>query len=116
MTDYSALLMRLRKSWCEDTAFGKWSPDNPAMNQCAVTALIVQDYFGGDLLVTSDGSHYWNRLPDGSELDLTAEQFKCVEEQPNRDDYCVTGREYLTTNVRTSERYELLKKKVEECQ
>jgi hypothetical protein len=28
---------------------------------------------------TLPGVHYWNRLPDGTELDLTREQFACHE-------------------------------------
>ena len=43
----------------------------------------MQEFLGGDLLLAevlhADGSrqglHYWNRLPDGTELDLTREQF-----------------------------------------
>ena len=47
------------------------------MGQCAVTALVVQDFLGGELIraFVCGESHYWNRLPDGSELDLTADQF-----------------------------------------
>jgi hypothetical protein len=52
-----------------------------------VTALVVQDLFGGELLLAevrnADGSrqgmHYWNRLADGVELDLTREQFTPCE-------------------------------------
>ena len=48
-----------------------------------MTALVVQDLLGGDLIhgeVHIDGAkvwnHYWNRLPDGTEVDLTADQFR----------------------------------------
>lgn len=48
-----------------------------------MTALVLQDLLGGELLVAevlhADGSrqgvHYWNRLPDDAEIDLTREQF-----------------------------------------
>ncbi|WP_219105707.1 hypothetical protein [Austwickia sp. TVS 96-490-7B] len=47
-----------------------------------MSALVIQDLLGGDLLlgeVFVDGQkigyHYWNRLPDGTVVDLTAEQF-----------------------------------------
>jgi hypothetical protein len=61
-----------------------WSPANAAKGQCGVTALVVQDLLGGELLVAevrhADGSrqgvHYWNRLAGGAELDLTRTQFK----------------------------------------
>ena len=61
-----------------------WTEANPASGQCASTALVVQDRLGGELLMAevyeADGSrqgvHYWNRLPDGREQDLTREQFR----------------------------------------
>jgi hypothetical protein len=52
-----------------------------------MTALVVQDILGGDRVIAEvhvDGAqigrHYWNRLPDGSEVDLTADQFRPGEE------------------------------------
>jgi hypothetical protein len=77
----------VRAAWCRETCdesdLADWSPDNPARGQCGVTALTLHDLLGGDLLFAEvllpDGSrqgfHYWNRLPDGSEVDLTREQF-----------------------------------------
>ncbi|MGV9289041.1 YunG family protein [Streptomyces sp. NPDC003719] len=60
-----------------------WDPGNPAWGHCDLTALIVNDVFGGDLVVgevyldgTQHGFHWWNRLPSGVELDLTREQFR----------------------------------------
>ncbi|WP_436850421.1 YunG family protein [Streptomyces griseoloalbus] len=60
-----------------------WQPDNPARGHCDITALVVNDLFGGELMggeVHLDGSrhgyHWWNRLPSGVELDLTREQFR----------------------------------------
>jgi ADP-ribose pyrophosphatase YjhB (NUDIX family) len=78
----------IRAAWCLWTADPvdqpDWTDANPASGQCASTALVVQDRLGGELLIAdvheADGSrqgvHYWNRLPDGSELDLTREQFR----------------------------------------
>ena len=75
----------LRTAWGSDTCDPHeehWRPDNPARGQCGVTALVVQDLLGGDLLLgevhvdqTKIGNHYWNRLPDGTEIDFTADQF-----------------------------------------
>lgn len=76
----------LRASWGADTCdphdLHDWHPGNPARGQCGVTALIVQDLLGGDLVLgevfvgdVRVGYHYWNRLPDGSDVDLTADQF-----------------------------------------
>jgi hypothetical protein len=81
----------IRASWSELTVDpvdrDVWSPANPSRGQCAVTALVVQDLLGGELLLAevrhADGSrqglHYWNRLPGGDEVDLTGEQFATAE-------------------------------------
>jgi len=79
----------LRSSWAADTCSpddlerSGWQPDNPAWGHCDITALIINDIFGGDLVVAQvhhlgeqQGFHWWNRLPSGVELDLTREQFR----------------------------------------
>ena len=62
-----------------------WSSKNPLHGHCAVVALLVQEKFGGKFLRASlleiggydgMGSHYWNLLPNGAQVDLTACQFK----------------------------------------
>jgi hypothetical protein len=77
----------IRGCWSRDTCdpvdLADWSPADPARGQCAVSALVVQDLLGGELLLAevrrADGSrqgvHYWNRLCGGDELDLTRSQF-----------------------------------------
>lgn len=67
---------RLSKAWSLDTS-SKWSAERPALGQCSVTALVVQDVFGGKLLKTPVGGswHFYN-LVDGRRFDLTAEQFE----------------------------------------
>ncbi|WP_329128685.1 hypothetical protein OG552_00850 [Streptomyces sp. NBC_01476] len=85
----TALDRALRASWAADTcspddvAREPWHPGNPAWGHCDITALIVHDLFGGDLVLgdvhlgaARAGFHYWNRLPSGLELDLTREQFR----------------------------------------
>lgn len=80
------LARALRGSWGPDTCapedVSDWSRDNPARGQCANTALVVHDHFGGVLMcgeVQVAGAwvdfHWWNQLPDGQEVDLTREQF-----------------------------------------
>ncbi|MEU4008770.1 YunG family protein [Streptomyces pseudogriseolus] len=79
-----------RSCWAADTCshddLPDWRPDNPAVGHCDITALVVNDLFGGDLLVADvrrhgspHGYHWWNRLPNGIELDLTREQFRAGE-------------------------------------
>ena len=77
----SELYDALRQSWDSDTAYAKVkeaAAEGSPFGQCYVTALVVQDYFGGEILVFDYGDgdkHFWNRLPDGREYDLTADQF-----------------------------------------
>jgi hypothetical protein len=54
----------------------QWTPDNPATGQCDVTALLVHELFGGDLLKTPlpAGDHFYNRIA-GRRYDLIGSQF-----------------------------------------
>ncbi|MFF2774006.1 hypothetical protein ACFVU3_03785 [Streptomyces sp. NPDC058052] len=76
----------VRGSWSAETCTpeyrSRWTEDNPARDQCGVTAMVVNDLLGGELLrgeVLVDGErvdyHWWNRLGMGVEIDLTREQF-----------------------------------------
>jgi hypothetical protein len=77
----------IRAAWARDTCdpvdADDWSAANPSRGQCGSTALTIHDLLGGELLIAevlhSDGSrqgvHYWNLLRDGTEIDLTREQF-----------------------------------------
>jgi hypothetical protein len=79
----------LRASWAADTcspddlARADWTSANPAWGHCDITALVVNDMLGGDLMVgevhlgdEQRGYHWWNRLPTGVEIDLTSDQFR----------------------------------------
>jgi hypothetical protein len=70
-----ALHDRLRRSWSVETG-GRWRPDNPAAGQCGVTALVMQDSCGGEILKTNvNGAwHFYNRI-DGKRIDFTMSQF-----------------------------------------
>ncbi|HLC97486.1 MAG TPA: hypothetical protein VJC21_01765 [Candidatus Nanoarchaeia archaeon] len=61
----------LQKAWCSETSSDPdhWHPENPAWGQCAVTALMVNDYLGGKIIwaeaALPDGrkvSHYFLKL------------------------------------------------------
>ena len=109
----------VRASWsaetCDPAAVDEWRPDNPARGQCGVTAFVVQDLFGGDLVlgeVHVDGrkveNHYWNRFGRGLDVDLTREQF--------RPEQVVVGGEVVIRPPdaprRCREEYELLRDRV----
>jgi hypothetical protein len=44
-----------RSAWGADTCYpesrAEWTPHNPARDQCGMTALVVQDMLGGDLII-----------------------------------------------------------------
>lgn len=71
----------LQKSWCKETCYellqDEWTKENSALGQCFVMALVVNDFFGGEILkgkVSDNTSHYWN-LIDGRGVDFTKSQF-----------------------------------------
>ena len=108
----------LEHSWEADTCAewerDKWSPCLPAFGQCAVTALVVQDFFGGKIVKDPDNDHYWNVLEDGMEADLSREQFaEGITLQAKED----RTREYMLTSERsikakTPDRYKILRERV----
>jgi hypothetical protein len=65
----------LRQSWSAASS-DQWTRQNPAAGQCNVTALLIQELFGGDLLKTPlpAGDHFYNRI-EGRRYDFTASQF-----------------------------------------
>ncbi|MCX6824052.1 MAG: hypothetical protein NT085_02905 [candidate division SR1 bacterium] len=109
----------IRNSWDKKTCYppntNKRSLKNSSLGQCAVTALVIQDYVGGKLLFCFHNNHYWNRLPNGEIVDLTKEQFPegtllCIDEIIERTS-CLTGKSAI--QAKTNERYQLLKSRVE---
>jgi len=100
------------EAWNSDTTSvpDEWTEALPERGQCAVTALILQDIFGGELLraVVNGESHYWNKLPLG-EVDFTRSQFVSpltIEGTEERT------REYVLSNMLTVKRYETLKSRI----
>jgi hypothetical protein len=88
-TTLGALEAAIRAAWSAETCCDPagWTPENPAHQQCDVTARVVQDHLGGDVLVAGVvragrrvDRHAWNRLPGGLAIDLTREQFRDGEE------------------------------------
>lgn len=103
----------LRRSWSRETCYEPlqedWTQEKPEAGQCYVTALILHDYLGGEILKTKgpDGfSHYWNVI-DGEEIDLTRSQF---EHGWLPGSSAVLAQE----NIKKSARYKMLKSRVEE--
>lgn len=65
----------LFQSWSKETS-SKWTLANPAKGQCGVTALLINNFFGGEIMKTKapEGWHFYNRI-NGKRYDFTASQF-----------------------------------------
>lgn len=106
----------LIKSWNLETCVpglrDEWTETNPSLGQCAITALIVNDFFGGKIMrcMTSSGSHYYNLIDDHL-VDLTVEQF--LGEIPQYENGEERTREYLLSNEDTKKRYLLLNRNLQ---
>ena len=110
----------LRDCWCNETAYPscqtEWVPNDPSYGQCAITAMLVYDMFGGTIhriRVSGGGTHYFNKI-NGQYLDLTIEQFDLynipVNYEPNEE----MDRKYCGKNADTQKRFELLIKRITE--
>lgn len=112
------LVNAIRDSWDSKTCYPElktqWDEQNPALGQCAVTALFIQEKCGGQILYNQDYDHYWNQLPDGNELDLTKDQFsfkKNLKGSPVKPEVILTSPN--ARRFRTSFRFSLLKRRVQ---
>ena len=112
--------MELRSAWCRETAHpsyqDKWSQNNPSSGQCLVTALVIQDEYGGDIYSckVDNNSHFVNIINDRI-IDKTAEQFGCADTiKYIVGSFKKRSRESLLKNKDVRQRYELLKARLEE--
>ncbi len=118
-----ALLACFGKDTCYPNDRLRWSPENPATGHCAVTALLVQDFYRGTILRCEvrlpDGAlspHYYNKLKDGSILDFTRRQFPEGSVVPEGQEKIPPGyrsaRQYIVSTQDTLNRYQLLRSRV----
>lgn len=113
------------KIWSAETTASPadWTEENPSWGQCAVTALVVQDILGGEIVWAeaelADGrkiSHYKN-LVDGREIDFTNQQFPPETTIPvgvAKTKAYPSTRDYVLSYEPTRKRYELLKSRLME--
>lgn len=103
-------------AWSKETCFPtlgeSWTSENPTLGQCAVTALIINDLFGGTIF-KNNFNHYWNVIETGEVIDLTEEQstdtVKENEVEVSRDYILFSER---AREFKTLERYQLLLKSI----
>ena len=69
------------RAWSAETCSARfrplWSAENPSTGQCSITAKLVNEYFGGEVLslpLIGGGMHSFNRI-GGVIVDLACEQF-----------------------------------------
>jgi hypothetical protein len=115
----------LRQAWNAETGYagvGVWTSSNPSRGQCVTSSLVVQDYFGGDIVryevkgVGIDETHYFNILDDGTIIDTTGSQYKItvsMHPKPVKLGEYPTLRDKRLADEETRARYYLLKSKVE---
>ena len=106
----------LRTAWsietCAPRLRGEWSPENPTLGQCSITAFLVQELFGGTVhgVPLRDGSiHCFNEIDD-DEFDLTSEQFG--EEELDYIHQPEQSRETHFSDADKLARFELLKERL----
>jgi len=108
----------IKKSWGRETCHYKFLWDDKELSEsaghCRVVSLIAQDFLGGEIMYSyvrgnSKWDHYWNKLPNGKEIDLTKDQFpkniKFIKPK-------IISRKKALSSKRTQKGYEILKKRV----
>lgn len=109
--DEAKIRAALDEAWSLETAV-QWSAENPANGQCNVTAAVIHDLFGGEILRTRYPAfwHYYNRI-GGARVDLTDSQFTrpCARfDAPERYDDAPTDRAAAMAGIPQRE-YDTLK-------
>lgn len=97
------------KDLCYPKVQDNWSENNKCFGMCAITSLIINDYFGGDIckIHVNGISHYFN-LVEEKIIDLTSNQFIC---EIDYKDYQIIDRFKILTDD-TKNRYNILKAKL----
>lgn len=100
----------LNTIYCKDLCYEKqrhlWTNENKTFGMCAITSLILNDHYGGDIakIRINNVSHYFNII-DNEIIDFTAEQFNVKIDYSN---YIVIERNSLLVDD-TITRYTKLK-------
>lgn len=110
----------LLNCWNKETAYpscqAEWVANDPTYGQCAITAMLVYDVFGGSIhriRVSGGGTHYFNKI-NGHYIDLTVNQFDLYNIPVNYEPNEQMDRKYCGKNADTQKRYQLLIKRISE--
>lgn len=101
--------------WCRETAYPSCQKEydeenDPTYGQCAITATLVYDMFGGTIhkiRVSGGGTHYFNKINEHY-IDLTSDQFDLYDIYVYYSNNELVKREYCGKNADTLKRYKLL--------
>lgn len=116
-TDIAKFELAFEQSWSRQTAYpncqNNWTTKNKALGQCAITALIIYDLFGGRMIYDKTNFHIWNELPDKTQQDFSRKQFLrdrelTIYKYKTKEDilFDETGK-----RTKIDKRYKLLKKR-----
>lgn len=113
------LFIVLLECWCKETAYpscqAEYDYDNdPTYGQCAITATLVHDIFGGSIhkvTVSGGGTHYFNKI-ENQYIDLTSDQFTLYNIPLSYEPNELVPREYCGKNADTLNRFNLLVQRV----
>ena len=107
------------KSWVKESAYPSAQKDpqfnlenDPTYGQCAVTAMLVNKLFGGDIRkihVSGGGTHYFNVI-NGQIFDLTRDQFDLYNLPVDYSSSTNVPIQYCGENANTKARYDILEK------
>lgn len=99
------------KELCYFKVRNSWKQENKWLGMCAITALIVNDYYQGEIckIHVGEKAHYFNRVNDKI-IDLTSYQFL---NEINYTKYEIIPRKKVLDNLDTTERYLKLKVSVQ---
>ena len=118
ITNLLELFAVLEQCWSKETAYpscqAEWVPSDPSYGQCAITATLVYDMFGGSIhkiKVSGGGTHYFNKL-NGEYVDLTREQFDLYHIPLNYEPNQEVPRAYCGKNRDTLSRYRQLQRNI----
>ncbi len=113
------LFKLLLETWSVETTYPSCQEEycyekDPTLGQCAITAMLVHDIFGGTvhkIYLEGGGTHYFNKIND-KYIDLTSDQFfgfgYVINYEPNED----VPIEYCCKSQNTSVRFNLLLEKL----
>lgn len=109
----------LDASWCKETAHRKdqpyWSEQNKSRGQCAVTSIVVNNFFGGNIIEGFSEKysifHYWNII-DSNKIDFTFSQFIGDKDDIEFNQTTIITPKELLNDHNVQKRYNVLKEKV----